>query len=87
MTFQGKRQAPIIAQLKTSTSLINPLFVALCLGVRNYIIITNERDSFWAFPWIPGLISFARNDEIAARSGLFFVTVSNNRQKCRDSKF
>jgi hypothetical protein len=32
------------------------------LRVRNYIIITNERYSFWAFPWIPGLISFARND-------------------------
>jgi hypothetical protein len=56
------------------------------LRVRDFIIITNERDSFWAFTWIPDPVKPVRNDKFG-RSDLFFVTVSNNRQKCRDSKF
>jgi hypothetical protein len=36
--------------------------VALRLGVRDFIIITSERGSFWSFPWIP--------DPVKDRSGM-----------------
>jgi hypothetical protein len=76
--FETNGKLVIIAQLETSTDLINTFFAAWhhgalypqapdalappVLRVRNFIIITCERDSFRAFPWIP--------DPVKDRSGM-----------------